>query len=164
MLRVLVLAGPPDGSKALAALVASWGHLALAADDPAQALDLAGGRRPDVALLDACTPGAGAYELAVRLRALPGEGPVWLVALTDLGEGWCPPRAHQAGFHLFLPTPVRAEDLRRLLANFASMSAAGAATPGPLPGQGALPPHGVELPPPLYAGHRGSLTLTWHGP
>jgi CheY-like chemotaxis protein len=159
MLRVLVLSGPPDGSKALAALVASWGHLALAAADPAQALDLAGGRRPDVALLDACTPGA--YELAARLRALPGEGPVWLVALTGLGDGWCPPRAHEAGFHLFLPSPVRPEDLRHLLANLAALRDTPAAQ---APGRCGLPREGVELPPLVYAGVPAALTLTWPRP
>ena len=154
MLRVLVLAGSHAGSKALAALVASSGHQALPADDPAQALDLVEGRRPDVALLDACSPGG--YELAAWLRTLPGGSPVWLVALTDQREGWCPSRAHEAGFHLFLPSPVRPGDLRRLLDTFAALGE-GRPPPAGAPGRGAGPPRGP------YTGLPPALTLSWLG-
>jgi CheY-like chemotaxis protein len=161
MLRVLVLGGAPDASQALAALLASWGHNVLAADDPAQAVNLAAERRPDVALLDVCSPGGGGYELAAWLRTLPGDSPVWLVALTDMREGWRPSRAHRAGFHLFLPSPVRHEDLRRLLDNFAAL---GAARPPLTRAPGRVAPQGEELPRGLYAGLPPALTLSWLGP
>jgi CheY-like chemotaxis protein len=89
-LRVLIVDDDSDTVAALAGLLSRWGHQICTAPDGPEALLVAAVFRPDVALLDLGLPGMDGYELARRLRQLPGLGDVCLMALTGYGsERYC---------------------------------------------------------------------------
>jgi two-component system, chemotaxis family, CheB/CheR fusion protein len=105
----------PDNRASSRVLLAIWGHdVREAADGPA-ALKAADSFLPEVVLLNLAMPGMNGFEVARRLRRLPGLGRPLLVAVT--GYGWeCDiARARQAGFDLLVVKPVDPEQLRLLL-------------------------------------------------
>jgi signal transduction histidine kinase len=81
--------------------------------------------RPDVVLLDIGLPDIDGYEVARRLRADVTLGRVPLIAITGFGAEVDRRRAEQAGFDQFLVRPVSHRALETLLADCASVRAAG---------------------------------------
>jgi len=69
--------------------------------------------RPDVALIDIGLPDMDGYELAERLRALPGGAGIRLIALTGFSAHQ--ERSAAAGFDAHLVKPVAPEALLRAL-------------------------------------------------
>jgi CheY-like chemotaxis protein len=86
------------------------GHEVASAYTAEDALAIAPAFAPEVALLDVGLPRMDGYELAARLRALPGFDRVYLVALTGYGQPGDRERALAAGFdnHLVKPAEYRA--------------------------------------------------------
>jgi CheY-like chemotaxis protein len=115
MLRVLVVDDSPDTTESLALLLGAWGHEAITAPDAPEALEEASRRNPQAALLDIGLPSMDGYELARRLRRLPGMADALLVALTGLATEGDRQLALEAGFDLHVPKPAEPDDLRRLL-------------------------------------------------
>src|SRR5262249_35185723 len=74
--------------------------------DGQAALALAQDTRPVAALLDIGLPVMDGYELARRLRALPGLEKIPLVALTGYGQPGDRMRSRDAGFDDHLVKPV----------------------------------------------------------
>ena len=72
--------------------------------------------RPDVALLDIGLPGMSGYELARRIRALPGLERVRLIALTGYGQAEDKAQARSAGFDDHLVKPADVHAFHRVLA------------------------------------------------
>ena len=72
--------------------------------------------RPEVVILDLSMPSMDGYDVARSLRAEPESGNSMLVALT----GWSQPevraRVLEAGFDRYLVKPIKAANLRDLLA------------------------------------------------
>jgi CheY-like chemotaxis protein len=104
-LRVLVVDDDADMRSSLAGLVARCGHEVRTAGDGPEALAVAAAFRPDVAMLDLGLPGMDGYELARRLRQLPGLAGLRLMALTGYADEehcWLSGRAGFA-FHLGKP-------------------------------------------------------------
>ena len=79
------------------------------------ALEVAPSFRPDVVLLDLGLPGMDGYEVARRLREIPGMDRTLLVALTGYGQEDDRHRSRSAGFDEHLVKPVQPEDLALLL-------------------------------------------------
>lgn len=79
---------------------------ARAAHDAPEALQVASDFRPAIAFLDIGLPVMDGYELAVRLRALPGLGGIRLIALTGYGQESDRQKTREAGFHQHLVKPV----------------------------------------------------------
>jgi two-component system CheB/CheR fusion protein len=131
MLRVLVVDDVPDTAESLALLLAAWGHEPLTALDAPSALEQAARHRPQAALVDIGLPGVDGYELARRLRELPGMADALLVALTGLTGGEDRRRALEAGFDLHVAKPADPDELRRLL--LGHERARRGALPGPGP-------------------------------
>jgi CheY-like chemotaxis protein len=116
-LRVLVVDDCADTRDSLRILLRLWGHdTAEAADGPA-ALELAAAFRPAAALLDLAMPGMSGYEVAVRLRRLPGLEHVLLVAATGFGQARDLAASRAAGFDHHLVKPFDPAELERLLAS-----------------------------------------------
>ena len=114
--RVLIVDDNRDMVEVVAALAQSWGHeVAVALDGPA-ALELASTFLPDIALIDIGLPQMNGYELARRLRELPGMARVPLIALTGYGRDEDRRAALAAGFNLHLVKPVPPVRLEQLLA------------------------------------------------
>jgi CheY-like chemotaxis protein len=120
-LRVLVAEDERDSADTLALLLRLWGHQAAVTYDGQSALDSAPLYRPDVVLLDIALPGLDGWELARRLRRLPGGGDFLLVALT--GHGYEPDlrRSQEAGIDLHFLKPADPAELEQLLAQAARL-------------------------------------------
>src|SRR5262252_7582660 len=86
-LRVLVLDDVRDAADTLALMIRYWGHQAVVAYNGPAALGLAHAHPPDVVFLDiALRDDMDGYEVARRIRLLPGLGKALLVAITGYGR------------------------------------------------------------------------------
>src|SRR5438309_10107199 len=100
-LRVLVADDCRDTTDSTAELISLWGHDARRAYGGADALEAAAEYRPDVVLADLSMTGLDGFELARRVRQLPGLGATLLVAITGHTGGGQRRRAGAAGFDFY---------------------------------------------------------------
>jgi CheY-like chemotaxis protein len=105
----------PDALEGMIYLLRALGYDARGAETGPEALAIAGEWLPEIGLLDIGLPGMDGYELARRIRTLPGLEAIRLVAWTGFGEERDRILARQAGFARHLVKPVEFEDLRRAL-------------------------------------------------
>lgn len=104
--RVLVVDDNKDAGESLSEVLRMFGHPVTLAFDPVQALEIAEGAMPDVAILDIGLPGMDGYELAVRLRKLDKAGRCRLIALSGYGQDQDRERSTRAGFEAHMIKPV----------------------------------------------------------
>jgi CheY-like chemotaxis protein len=114
--RVLIVDDNEDAANSLAMVLQLSGHETASVYTAADALEHAAVFKPDVVLLDIGLPGMDGYEVAQRLRELPGLRGVKLVAVTGYGRSDDRLRARDAGFDDHLTKPVEFEVLDRTLA------------------------------------------------
>ena len=114
--KVLIVDDNRDMAEATAELATLCGHQVATAQDGPTALELASTFRPDIALIDIGLPQMDGYELARRLRKLPGMERVLLVAMTGYSREQDRRASREAGFALHLVKPVKSERLEALLA------------------------------------------------
>jgi CheY-like chemotaxis protein len=105
-MRVLVVDDNLDAAEMLAEWLSAIGHSVRVAADGPTALEIASEFRPDVALLDIGLPVMDGYEVARRLRELPGCAKTRLIALTGYGQESDHDRSRRAGFEDHLVKPV----------------------------------------------------------
>jgi CheY-like chemotaxis protein len=114
--RIVVADDNEDYAASSAALLGMQGHEVHVAHDGHHAVEIVAATHPDVVLLDIGLPRLDGYEVARRIRAMPGMEDTLLVAIT----GWGQPRdrqlAREAGFDEHLVKPVEPEMLLRLSA------------------------------------------------
>jgi PAS domain S-box-containing protein len=117
-LRVLVVDDNKDAADSLQmVLETQGGHTVRVAYDGAAGVAAAQDFHPDVALLDIGLPkGLDGYEVARRIRAVPGLNRIPVVALTGYGGREDRLRSGEAGFTAHLVKPVDPRELRDLLA------------------------------------------------
>lgn len=113
--RVLLVEDNPEAAESLATLLTVLGHSVQVVPDGPTALDAARAEAPDVALVDIGLPGMDGYELARRMRRLPGMSATTLVALTGYGQDSDREQALAAGFDHHLVKPVDVDALKTLL-------------------------------------------------
>lgn len=113
-LRILVVDDNEDAAESLALILQMDGHVARVAHDGQRAIELARQLQPQVAILDIGMPGMDGYELARKLRTLPGPTPL-LVALTGWNSDDDLQRARSAGFDHHLAKPADVAQVERLL-------------------------------------------------
>ncbi len=108
--RVLIVDDNRDAAELLAEALTFSGHDTRLAHDGPTALELAETFQPEVGLLDIGLPVMDGYDLARRLRAIPGGGAMKLVALTGYGQESDRRLSREAGFdeHLVKPTDLDA--------------------------------------------------------
>ena len=114
--RILVVDDNQDAAETLAMALELYGNKVMVASSATQALEVAPGFGPAVALLDIGLPDLNGYELARRLRQLPGGSSTTLIAATGWGQQKDRERAFEAGFDHHLTKPIDVEVLRGLLA------------------------------------------------
>jgi two-component system, sensor histidine kinase len=112
---ILIVEDNADARDALRMLLELDGHVIQAAAEGMEALEIARGKDPDVALIDIGLPGIDGYEVARRLRARDARRPV-MIALTGYGQPEDRRRATEAGFNALLVKPVDPSALTDLLA------------------------------------------------
>src|SRR5262249_51796038 len=104
-----------DAAKLLSVYLRRLGHTIAVAHDGAAALRLAKTFMPEVALLDIGLPVMDGYELARRLREVPGLERIPLVAITGSGPQADRGRSREAGFDAHLVKPVDPARFKQLL-------------------------------------------------
>ncbi len=70
---------------------------------------------PTEALGRSCQPPSDGYELAERLKQIPGLGAIQLVALTGYGQTLDRTRSKSAGFHGHLVKPTEVEKVTEVV-------------------------------------------------
>jgi two-component system CheB/CheR fusion protein len=114
--RVLIVDDNEDAANSLAMILNLGGHETASVYTAADALQRAASFRPDVVLLDIGLPGMDGYEVAQKMRELPGLRDIRLVAVTGYGRSDDRIRARDAGFDDHLTKPVEFAVLERALA------------------------------------------------
>jgi CheY-like chemotaxis protein len=114
-LRVLVVDDNPALVRSFSRLISRWGYDCAVAHDGPGALAAAVDFRPDLALLDLEMPGMDGYEVARRLRGLPGLEGVVLIAVTGYEDEAHRRRCDGAGFAFYFVKPADPAGLEQLL-------------------------------------------------
>jgi PAS domain S-box-containing protein len=114
--RVLVVDDNVDAAESLGELLRLEGHEVRVAHDGPSALEAAAVGRPELVVLDLGMPGMDGFEVARRLRRLPGLEGVVVVALTGWGQDDDRRRSREAGFNHHLVKPAGPEAIQQLLA------------------------------------------------
>jgi CheY-like chemotaxis protein len=104
-----------DEAESLTMLLQAEGHEVITADCGMKAIEQAQVFHPQVVLLDIGLPDLDGYEVAKRLRALPGTRNAILIALTGYGQTQDCKRSQLAGFNHHLLKPMNFEKLSDLL-------------------------------------------------
>jgi CheY-like chemotaxis protein len=115
-LRMVVVDDNADGAESLAELLGLLGHEVVVANDGPTGITIISEYHPDVVLLDIGLPGMDGYEVARRIRADFGRGPM-LVAVSGYGRDEDRRLAHEAGFDQHFVKPLQLETLQTLLAS-----------------------------------------------
>ena len=115
-LRVLVVEDSRDAAVTLRLVLEMFGHEVCTAHSGPDGVREAEAWRPDVVLSDIGLPGFDGYEVARRIRRIPGLERAVLAALTGYGTDDDRRRGEEAGFDHHLVKPADPDDLRRVLA------------------------------------------------
>lgn len=113
--RLLVVDDNRDAAETLAMALELFGCHVMVAHSGAQALELIGIADPAVVLLDIGLPDMTGYDLAGRVRQLPGGSAMTLIATTGWGQQKDRERAFEAGFDHHLTKPIDFDLLKPLL-------------------------------------------------
>jgi PAS domain S-box-containing protein len=114
--RILLVDDNVDAADMLGMFLGAAGYEVAVEHHPASALERAAVFRPHVCLLDIGLPEMDGFALARRLRALPQEQPMHLVAVTGYGQPQDREAALAAGFAFHLVKPISTPELTGLLA------------------------------------------------
>lgn len=116
-LRVLVVDDNRDAAMTLAILLKLEGYAVATANSGVTALDMMPSFQPNIVLLDLGMPGMDGYEVAGKIRSMPGQEKTVLAALTGWGQDGDRRRTAQAGFSHHFVKPVDPIELYRVLVN-----------------------------------------------
>ncbi len=125
--RILVVDDNVDAADSLAELIRMQGHEVRVAHDGISALDAVRGYQPSLVFLDIGMPEMDGFEVARRLRGMPGLQHTVVAALTGWGQHEDRRRSKAAGFDHHLVKPLDPDVLDELLAG---LSHGGALTEG----------------------------------
>ena len=112
---VLVVDDNRDAAEMLGEYVQGLGYRVRIAFDGPSALKAAHEMTPEIALLDIGLPVMDGFELGGRLRELPGQRAIKLIAITGYGQESDRERSRAAGFDAHLVKPVDMDALETLL-------------------------------------------------
>lgn len=118
--RILVVDDNRDAAKMLGTLLTIQGHDVEIVHDGPKAVSAVRQSPPDVVLLDIGLPEMDGYEVARRMRELPGFNGTLLVALTGYGRAEDRQRSEEAGFDAHLVKPVSQSALQDVLSRAAA--------------------------------------------
>lgn len=104
--RILIVDDNADAGLLLGEILQMRGHEVATACDATEALSLLSRFHPDVGIFDIGLPGIDGYELARRVRALPGGREMRLAAVTGYGAPSDRQDAIAAGFDIHLTKPI----------------------------------------------------------
>jgi CheY-like chemotaxis protein len=111
--KVLVVDNDRDTADSVVILLQYWGHEAMAAYSPEQAIAAARVFDPDVVLMDIGMPGRDGFDVAKEVRSLCPDARV--VAVTGFTQADMVRRSREAGFADFLGKPAEAKDIKAVV-------------------------------------------------
>ncbi|MGI4847497.1 MAG: hybrid sensor histidine kinase/response regulator [Janthinobacterium lividum] len=114
-MKILIVDDNTDAADTLAMLVEASGNIPTVEYHPLRALERARTLIPDACLLDIGLPDMDGYELARRLRQLPGMSGALMVAVSGYARQQDRDNAHAAGFNQHFAKPVDGTKLIDLL-------------------------------------------------
>ena len=120
--RILVVDDNHDAAEMLSEVLRARGYDTRVAHDGPEALRVASAFQPETAFLDIGLPVMDGYELASRLREIPGLSTVRLVAVTGYGQESDRRRTRDAGFEHHMVKPVDLEALEDLVTSMRAPS------------------------------------------
>jgi signal transduction histidine kinase len=112
--RILVVDDSVDSASMLCALLEISGHTVVTSNNGKDAIAAATRFQPEVVFLDIGLPDMSGYEVAARMRRLPGLAGAKLVALTGYGQEKDKQDARAAGFDHHLVKPINFDALTAL--------------------------------------------------
>jgi CheY-like chemotaxis protein len=115
--RLLVVDDNHDAALSLSMLLRLKGHDVQVAHDGPSALKVAAMFRPALIFLDIGMPGMDGYEVARRIRTMPGLEATVLAALTGWGQQEDRRRSAEAGFDHHLVKPPEPKTIENVLAS-----------------------------------------------
>jgi CheY-like chemotaxis protein len=107
-----------DVIKSTKMLLELWGHEIQTSMDGLSGIKAAQLFKPEVILLDIGLPGIDGYEVARRLRQLPGTKGVLLIALSGYGQTEDLRKSREAGFDHHLVKPADIDQLEALISGW----------------------------------------------
>jgi CheY-like chemotaxis protein len=129
--RVLVVEDDVSVADAMRVLLQLEGHEVRVASAGQAALEIVSSFQPEAVLLDIGLKGMNGYELARRLRQVPGGEELLLVAVTGYGHEEARDRSKAAGFNHHLVKPVDPDQLLDLLAGIGRQPSLALQAPSP---------------------------------
>jgi two-component system, chemotaxis family, CheB/CheR fusion protein len=117
-LRILVVDDAPDVLEMFDMMLRLSGYEVEASASAIEALEKASGAQFDVIVSDIGMPYMNGYELARRLRALPGYASVPMIAVTGFARYNDREQALESGFNAHLSKPVNPITLLDLIEQF----------------------------------------------
>jgi len=120
-LEILVVDDNVDVLETTSLLLQAWGHRPLRAPDGAAALAMLASHTPQAVLMDIGMPRMDGFEMARRIRELPGGKAIRLIAMSGWGQPADRERARAAGIDEHLVKPVDPIRLRELLDQLATI-------------------------------------------
>lgn len=115
--RILVVDDNADAAESTAMVLRLEGHEVKIAIDGPSALQSAAEFHPEVILLDIGLPGMDGYEVARRLRVMPGLAETMLIALSGYAGEEHLARTRQAGFDYHLVKPAALAQLNQVISS-----------------------------------------------
>ncbi|WP_295686836.1 CHASE3 domain-containing protein [uncultured Nevskia sp.] len=113
--RILVVDDNQDSAASLTLLLELSGNETAMAHDGLEALRIFDTFKPEVVLLDIGLPKLNGYEVARKIRSLPGGDRITLVALTGWGQEDDRRKTREAGFDKHLVKPANYAELTAYL-------------------------------------------------
>jgi len=114
--RILVVDDSADSASMLCALLEISGHTVMTSNTGQDAIAAATQFHPEIVFLDIGLPDITGYEVATRMRRLPGLASVRLIALTGYGQEKDKQDAKAAGFDHHFVKPINFDVLKELTA------------------------------------------------
>ncbi len=113
--RVLVVDDHRDSAESLGILLRLMGNTVVTCGSGEEALRIATEFRPEIFFLDIGLPDMNGYELAGRLKSIPGFENAYFVAQTGWGQETDRRRSNESGFQAHLVKPIDIDLLKELL-------------------------------------------------
>ncbi|MEW5868083.1 MAG: response regulator [Chloroflexota bacterium] len=116
MTKILIVDDDSDTLNLLDLLLVRMGHQVFQALDGKQALEKAAREQPDLVILDVMMPGMDGFEVARRLRGVPGNACLPILMFTAKSQPQDRATGYEAGATLYLTKPVQPLILRTYVA------------------------------------------------
>jgi signal transduction histidine kinase len=117
--RALIIDDNRDAAATMSMFVQELGGASMTAHDGGSGLEAMEAFHPDIVFMDIGMPGLDGYEVCRRIRQMPSQRHVVLVAVTGWGQAQDKRRALEAGFDAHLTKPVDPDAVAQLLAGAA---------------------------------------------